>query len=285
MGGDGGTKQVKRDSARGAKPVSGSGTGSASTSLASRDRVTATGADRDLDAATRATTCALSGEPLDFSLASRGGILACELGALYNKEAVVEALLRRKQAVSEDGGAHASEPALEHIRGMKDVVVCQAPENPPSHAGAPRHFQCPVTLLECNGKTPFVVLWPKGDVVSRRAIEQLPRLADGQRVVGLFPSAEDKEKRRREILERHAADAARKLEKKRKKEKKAPLPESSSAVAPVPARAGTSATKRAKGAEGNLSKGGDGTVYGSLFVSGGGGALASAMGRQQAGLF
>ncbi|KAJ3602856.1 hypothetical protein NHX12_030601 [Muraenolepis orangiensis] len=116
--------------------------------------------------------CALSQEKL------RRPIVTCELGRLFNKDAVIEYLLDKT----------AERPNLEvvtHIRGMKDIKELNLTDNP-AWEGEGRTIQgdryeelhcamfiCPVVGLEMNGKHRFSYLQTCGCVFSDRALKEV----------------------------------------------------------------------------------------------------------------
>jgi hypothetical protein len=107
-------------------------------------------------------TCALTDLPLDFGSV----IVVCPYGRLYNKEAAVEALIRRKNLNMKN-----DERLLgDHIRGLRDLYDVRFKvegSNP----------VCPATGRLLNGKIAAYALVPSpGDhvnVVSEYAIKQL----------------------------------------------------------------------------------------------------------------
>ena len=118
--------------------------------------------------------CRLSGDPL------RQPCVTCPLGGLFNKEAVLEALLAR-----------ALPPECAHIRGLKDLTTLRLRRNPAAATGtkggsgagkagefvgeaAP--FVCPVTGVEMNGRVPFRACRRTGLVVSARALKEVPEV-------------------------------------------------------------------------------------------------------------
>lgn len=153
----------------------------------------------------RAESCALSGAPL------RAPVVACALGNLFNKQALLEALLAR-----------ALPPKFAHISSLKDVVGCRFSQD---ERGA--RF-CPVTMLELNGKHPFVVMRGCGCVLSERAVRQVQsreclvcgaQVKQGEEPIALLQPEGEYEQRQRAILERKAEEKrARKDKKSRKKE-------------------------------------------------------------------
>lgn len=102
-------------------------------------------------------------------------IVCCELGNLYNKEAILNCLLEK--TLPED---------LHHIRGLKDLKTltfahdasssasCSASSSS-SAAATHSHarFVCPVTKDEFNGLQPFVAVWSTGFVLSEKAIREV----------------------------------------------------------------------------------------------------------------
>ncbi|KAB2618799.1 RTF2-like protein [Pyrus ussuriensis x Pyrus communis] len=104
--------------------------------------------------------CALSNEPL------KEPCVMDFLGNVFNKEALVEALLGKKVP-----------KAFGHIKGLKDMIsihltpITGAEFNRQSVAG-PR-FQCPITGVEFNGKCKFVGLRTCGHVLSSKALKEI----------------------------------------------------------------------------------------------------------------
>lgn len=118
-------------------------------------------------------TCALSGEAL------KSPVVACALGMLYNKEALIEALLAKATRPLDERFAH--------IRSLKDVHSVTLHTDPEHDAqgaatsaaagtdGAQQRapFHCPVTKLPFNGRLPFFAVRPSGHVVSERALAMM----------------------------------------------------------------------------------------------------------------
>lgn len=102
-------------------------------------------------------------------------IVACELGRLYNKEAVLEFLLDRSKFEI------ASQ--LEHLRGLKDVKELNLTDNPEGRSKDAdkggrfdpniSDFICPVVGLVMSGTFRFCLLWSCGCVVSERALREV----------------------------------------------------------------------------------------------------------------
>jgi hypothetical protein len=131
----------------------------------------------------RLAHCAVSAQPLHRP------VVACELGNLYNKEAIIAYLLSKGDV-----------PAFRHIRGLKDLIpvtvtfergdngaaagAVSGPARPPaaallssdaltasSSSSSPlNRLVCPLTGLPANGRTPFVVARPCGCVLSLKAL-------------------------------------------------------------------------------------------------------------------
>mmetsp|Transcript_6620 Transcript_6620/g.11103 ORF Transcript_6620/g.11103 Transcript_6620/m.11103 type:complete len:320 (+) Transcript_6620:82-1041(+) len=146
MGGDGGVIATKRAFVRGAKSD-----------------------DKDQEQKSlkhhqvmRTRTCALSSELLQEP------IVCCELGNLYNKEAVLQALLEKKLPSS-----------FSHIRGLKDLktlVLCLNPNfshNDEVEGEMRARYSCPVTKMEFNSNHPFIVIWTTGHMLSEKIVREL----------------------------------------------------------------------------------------------------------------
>ncbi|KAK8515403.1 hypothetical protein V6N13_139622 [Hibiscus sabdariffa] len=102
--------------------------------------------------------CALSYEPL------REPCVIDKLGNIFNKEALVEALLGKKLPKE-----------FRHIRGLKDMINIKLSMIPgkESEAADGATFQCPITGLEFNGKYKFFALRNCGHVVSAKALKEV----------------------------------------------------------------------------------------------------------------
>lgn len=91
------------------------------------------------------------------------------MGNLYNKEAVITAILDK--TLSE---------AFPHIRGLKDLKTLEFTDNPRCNEGNVETiddhiplFICPVTRQEFNGIHPFHAIWSTGKVLSDKAIKEM----------------------------------------------------------------------------------------------------------------
>lgn len=113
--------------------------------------------------------CAMTQEPLEKP------VVVCELGRLYNKEAIIEKLLNVKSEGS------SNDAVTDHIKSLKDVKELILEPNP-AYKGekatvgdggyvdrlvAP--WICPLTGQEMNGRFSFVCDWSNGKVFSMKA--------------------------------------------------------------------------------------------------------------------
>ena len=101
--------------------------------------------------------------------------VACELGRLYNKDVVIEFLLKRDTFPTD---------VADHIRNLKDVIELNltektagsSTESDDQNDEASRQdspFVCPVVGLEMNGKHRFCYLRTCGCVLSERALKEV----------------------------------------------------------------------------------------------------------------
>ncbi|CAG5111856.1 Oidioi.mRNA.OKI2018_I69.chr2.g6127.t1.cds [Oikopleura dioica] len=122
--------------------------------------------DREYEVNAKWTFCSISGKSLTKP------IVSCQLGKLYNKDAIIEFLLDRAKQPPE------TQRRLKHIKGLKDVVELKLTANP-SHrtdAHGTQHgakYHCPISTLEMNGRHKFGYILSTGNVISDRAIQQL----------------------------------------------------------------------------------------------------------------
>lgn len=99
-------------------------------------------------------------------------IVSCELGRLYNKEAIIEYILNKESPNSS---------MLSHIRNLKDVTTLNLTkrEKDPNKAGSSSDdslqadYVCPISGLEMNGNYKFFFLRKCGCVFSERALKQV----------------------------------------------------------------------------------------------------------------
>ena len=139
--------------------------------------------DKKEDELSRYFNCSLTEEKLDSTI--EDGIVIDLIGNLYNKEAVLKCLQRK--AVEKTP----LPMRIEHVTGLKALVTCKFHKKeedsektnnnsnnnnnnnnkfrPTIEKGV---FSCPLTGLDFNGKTKFVVLRPSGVGVSEKAIRE-----------------------------------------------------------------------------------------------------------------
>nr|XP_014123961.1 protein RTF2 homolog [Zonotrichia albicollis] len=169
--------------------------------------------------------CALSQEKL------RRPIVACELGRLYNKDAIIEYLLDKSPDKTPMESAS-------HIKSIKNVTELQLVDNPAwcgdkeSIKGdkyddlQAARFICPVVGLEMNGRHRFCFLRNCGCVFSERALKEIKAEVchkcgvpfQEEDVIVLNGNKEDVEILKKRMEERRLKS---KLEKKSKKGKTA----------------------------------------------------------------
>ena len=119
------------------------------------------------------SSCALSGEPL-----SPAEAVADYLGALYNRSAVLEFLLARQGAASDEGAAHrylnqlrAGGGAFEHLTSACDVFTVRLDGAAAAGTRGPPH-RCPLSGVDCLA-APFAGLATCGHVCSDRAVKEM----------------------------------------------------------------------------------------------------------------
>ncbi|XP_076870076.1 replication termination factor 2 isoform X2 [Brachyhypopomus gauderio] len=181
--------------------------------------------DKNAELAAKWKYCALSQERL------RRPIVACGLGRLYNKDAIIEYLLDKT-------AERPNVEVVEHIRNIKDVKELNLTDNP-AWEGESRNakgdcyedmhramFICPVVGLEMNGKHKFCYLHTCGCVFSDRALREVKTeichkcgdpFREGDAVV-LNGSKEEQEKLRKAMEERRILAKTGKKSKKNKTE-------------------------------------------------------------------
>ncbi|XP_013888633.1 replication termination factor 2 [Austrofundulus limnaeus] len=189
--------------------------------------------DKNAELAAKWKYCALSQEKL------RRPIVACELGRLYNKDAVIEYLLDKT-------AERPNSEAVTHIRGIKDIKELNLTDNPEwegerrnakgdkyedIHCGM---FICPVVGLEMNGKHRFCYLQTCGCVFSERALKEVkteichkcgdPFKEDD--LIVLNGSKEEVEKLREKMEERRVKAKTKKTKKSKASETKCTTTES-----------------------------------------------------------
>nr|CAG4641065.1 EOG090X0ACT [Eulimnadia texana] len=123
--------------------------------------------DKDAENHCKWRLCSVTQEEL------RSPVVACELGRLYNKEAVLEMLIDKTKLAEK----------ARHIRNLKDVKVLNLTPNPAFKKDANlgdvyvdhhiSQFICPVIGLEMNGKFKFCFIWSCGCVMSERSVKEI----------------------------------------------------------------------------------------------------------------
>uniref|UniRef100_A0A5S6QBG5 Replication termination factor 2 n=1 Tax=Trichuris muris TaxID=70415 RepID=A0A5S6QBG5_TRIMR len=119
-------------------------------------------------------------------------IVASRIGKLYNKEAVIEALIRKKTGIVCEG--------LDCIDSLKDIKELTLTKNPAydtkseevvggCHDFNVAEYMCPIAGVEMNGNHRFVVLWSCGCVISEKALKEIESSACGN--CGIPYSADD----------------------------------------------------------------------------------------------
>ncbi|XP_027002350.1 replication termination factor 2 [Tachysurus fulvidraco] len=179
--------------------------------------------DKNAELAAKWKYCSLSQEKL------RRPIVSCELGRLYNKDAIIEYLLDKS-------AERPNTEVVAHIRSIKDLKELNLTDNPAwegerrnakgdcyedMHCGM---FICPVVGLEMNGKHKFCYLHTCGCVFSERALKEVkteichkcgdPFHEDD--IVMLNSSKEEQDKLQKAMEERRAKAKTAKKSKKSK---------------------------------------------------------------------
>ncbi|KAL8040805.1 hypothetical protein ABFX02_10G123500 [Erythranthe guttata] len=100
--------------------------------------------------------CSLSNEPL------RHPVVIDKLGNLFNKEALVEGLL--KKSLPKQYG---------YIKGLKDMIAVDLAEIPGAREVGAVKFQCPIAGVEFNGNYKFFALKSCGHVMSAKGFKEV----------------------------------------------------------------------------------------------------------------
>mmetsp|Transcript_3189 Transcript_3189/g.7152 ORF Transcript_3189/g.7152 Transcript_3189/m.7152 type:complete len:290 (-) Transcript_3189:14-883(-) len=105
---------------------------------------------------TRMSSCWLSQQAL------RDPVVACRLGNLYNKDAVINCLLNRSMPSE-----------LTHLRALKDVKECKLKWSD-AVGSENRHMVCPMTCEDLDsGGTRAVLIWTTGAVISAKYLKEM----------------------------------------------------------------------------------------------------------------
>lgn len=225
-------------------------------------------------------TCGLTEEPLETG---DNGVVVDRLGALYNKEPVLKAL--RDKAI--DGVPLPKR--IEHITGMKALLTCKLEKRRGGTNGSGEEktasvnarnfrcgtteavFACPITGLDFNGKTKFVVMRPSGVVVADKALREAKaaveemndglKLADAPPPIPVNPRGEELELLKAILEEEKAKKESKKSKKKDKQDghggKRKPADENGD----------TKRDEKPKKFKAVAPTGADASVYASLFTS------------------
>lgn len=224
-------------------------------------------------------TCGLTEEPLETG---DNGVVVDRLGALYNKEPVLKAL--RDKAI--DGVPLPKR--IEHITGMKALLTCKLEKRRGGTNGSSEEkasvnarnfrcgtteavFACPITGLDFNGKTKFVVMRPSGVVVADKALREAKaaveemndglKLADAPPPIPVNPRGEELELLKAILEEEKAKKESKKSKKKDKQDghggKRKPAEENGD----------TKRDEKPKKFKAVAPTGADASVYASLFTS------------------
>ncbi|XP_053309417.1 replication termination factor 2 [Spea bombifrons] len=179
--------------------------------------------DKNAELAARWNYCSLSQERLTKP------IVACDLGRLYNKDALIEFLLDKSPDRPHGSAAH--------IKSIKNVIELNLTDNPAwsgdksnakgdAYEDRGARFICPVVGLEMNGRHRFCVLRRCGCVFSERALKEIRtdichkcgKNFEEDDIILLNGDKEEMEELRRKMEERRLKS---KMEKKTKKSKSA----------------------------------------------------------------
>ncbi|GFE54225.1 replication termination factor 2 [Babesia ovis] len=157
MGGDGGSIPGRIDLVRTSgytfvRNLGGMGY-SPNTQMKTADEHLTTAQIKDL----RWKTCSLSQEPLSRP------IMACRVGLLYNKEAVIKYMLAKKPLVT-----------MQHTKNLKDFKEVNF------GVDTTRSFICPITYTEFCGANRAVLIWKCGCCISEKAFKELMKCQTSQ---------------------------------------------------------------------------------------------------------
>jgi hypothetical protein len=126
------------------------------------------------------TSCTLSGARFPAHLPP-GEIVACALGRLYLRSAVVEFLTRHGQFAEGQCDSSALQEACGHIERLRDVFSVALTPNDDEGAATGTLWRCPVDRdVTTNGQHAFVALRPCGHVLRERVALELARAAAGE---------------------------------------------------------------------------------------------------------
>eukprot|EP01035_Chromulina_nebulosa_P024129 gene24129-31352_t len=119
----------------------------------------------------RTKFCSFSSQPLTEP------IVACQLGLLYNKEALLNALIDKSlhdNNTNINTNTNTTNNNFNHIRGLRDVKDLKLTVNLNySTSNDASMYICPITREEFNGLHSFVVIWSTGFVISEKALKEM----------------------------------------------------------------------------------------------------------------
>jgi len=157
------------------------------------------------------TACRLSGMPLEPPC------VCDELGSLFNKDAVIHALMGKSMPKS-----------LPHISSLRHVFDIKLEPSKEANEGGSVKFVCPVTGVAMSGKGKFVIVWPKagkksaGIVLSERALKEVPEVVkesvggewESADVLPVNPSGKELDLLKDRVTAKREAERAEKMAKK-----------------------------------------------------------------------
>lgn len=169
-------------------------------------------------------SCALSKEPL------KPPVVTCDLGLLYNKEAIIRALINKTLATSQ----------FNHIRSLKDVYDVKfkpnSSYNPDDEKmnislndyGKEAPFICPITGLEVGSQHKFSYIKTCGCAFSDRALTECPsdiclvcnKPFKKEDICRLNPNEEELKVLKEALKEKRSQEPEEPKREKKKKEKK-----------------------------------------------------------------
>eukprot|EP00009_Paramoeba_aestuarina_P008036 CAMPEP_0201520786 /NCGR_PEP_ID=MMETSP0161_2-20130828/12554_1 /ASSEMBLY_ACC=CAM_ASM_000251 /TAXON_ID=180227 /ORGANISM="Neoparamoeba aestuarina, Strain SoJaBio B1-5/56/2" /LENGTH=262 /DNA_ID=CAMNT_0047919271 /DNA_START=149 /DNA_END=937 /DNA_ORIENTATION=- len=166
-----------------------------------------------------AVCCSLSDRPL------KAPVVVCDLGKLYNKEAIIEFILERKSNPDNEINEE-----FQHLTSLKDVTPVTLEPNPnfdELDQGKSYPFLCPITKETFNGIHPFVFLKSCSHAVSEKILKETSdkrcpvceALFEDDDVVPLNPDEETMEKLKDRLEAKEAQKRAKAASRKRKKGK------------------------------------------------------------------
>ncbi|CCX05248.1 Similar to UPF0549 protein C1D4.09c; acc. no. Q10154 [Pyronema omphalodes CBS 100304] len=175
---------------------------------------------RDTQAQTRQyrwSTCQLSKRPLATPVVSDS------LGRLYNKDAIIEWLLRGTEAYG-DG----EEVLQGRVKSLKDVVEVKfevlREEGKDAESGREERWVCPVSRKELGQGVKAVYIVPCGHVLAESAVKECTKPYDEIDVIPINPEEQKDIERLQERIKTHAANslthALKKLAEKKSKKRK-----------------------------------------------------------------